>query len=159
SLECQDGTFCIRCYESALPIDPKSTITILNRDLEAFEEQMGSDSPHFLELRSILTALEHLPPRQATGADRIEERQRETVVIKRRLQTLSEESTEFLEHLQKIVQSFNGTPGQPESFDALDQLLNEQVYRLAHWKVAGDEINYRRFFDVNELAAICMERE
>ncbi len=45
----------------------------------------------------------------------------------------------------------------PHSYDRLDKLLDAQVYRLAHWKAAGDEINYRRFFDVNDLAAVCME--
>jgi (1->4)-alpha-D-glucan 1-alpha-D-glucosylmutase len=53
----------------------------------------------------------------------------------------------------------NGEPGQPRSFDYLEQLLKQQAYRLAYWKVAADEINYRRFFDVNELAALSMERE
>ncbi len=52
---------------------------------------------------------------------------------------------------------FNGTAGDPRSFDRLDALLGEQVYRLAFWRVAGEEINYRRFFDINELAAIRME--
>ncbi|HSV16225.1 MAG TPA: malto-oligosyltrehalose synthase [Tepidisphaeraceae bacterium] len=43
--------------------------------------------------------------------------------------------------------------------DRLDALLNRQHYRLAYWRVASDEINYRRFFDINDLAALCMERE
>ncbi len=51
----------------------------------------------------------------------------------------------------------NGAAGQPRSFDPLDRLLNAQSYRLAHWRVASEEINYRRFFDVNELAALRME--
>jgi (1->4)-alpha-D-glucan 1-alpha-D-glucosylmutase len=55
------------------------------------------------------------------------------------------------------VRVFNGTPGEPHSFDLLDQLLDDQAYRLAYWRVAGEEINYRRFFDINELAAIRME--
>src|SRR5205085_8264751 len=53
--------------------------------------------------------------------------------------------------------AFNGTPGDPRSFDALDALLDDQAYRVAFWRVAGEEINYRRFFDINELAAIRME--
>jgi (1->4)-alpha-D-glucan 1-alpha-D-glucosylmutase len=57
------------------------------------------------------------------------------------------------------VEALNGTPGDPRSFDRLDDLLNRQHYRLAYWRVAPDEINYRRFFDVNDLAAISMERE
>jgi len=57
------------------------------------------------------------------------------------------------------VDSFNGTSGEPRSFDKLDALLDRQHYRLAYWRVAPDEINYRRFFDVNDLAALAMERE
>ena len=53
--------------------------------------------------------------------------------------------------------SSTASPGQPESFDRLDALLGAQAYRVAYWGVAGDEINYRRFFDVNDLAAIRME--
>ncbi|MFN2507728.1 MAG: malto-oligosyltrehalose synthase, partial [Chthoniobacterales bacterium] len=45
----------------------------------------------------------------------------------------------------------------PRSFDKLDELLNDQAYRLAFWRVAAEEINYRRFFDINDLAAIRME--
>ena len=48
-------------------------------------------------------------------------------------------------------------PGDPASFDEFDAVLGAQVYRLCHWKAAGDEVNYRRFFDINELAALCME--
>ena len=40
----------------------------------------------------------------------------------------------------------------------LDRVLESQAYRLAYWRVAVDEINYRRFFDVNDLAALSMER-
>src|SRR2546421_6641717 len=47
------------------------------------------------------------------------------------------------------VDAFNGTPGEPRSFDTLDQLLGRQHYRLSYWRVAPDEINYRRFFDIN----------
>jgi (1->4)-alpha-D-glucan 1-alpha-D-glucosylmutase len=57
------------------------------------------------------------------------------------------------------VAEYNGTPGDPKSFDKLDALLSAQHYRLSYWKVASDEINYRRFFDVNSLAALAMERQ
>ncbi len=53
--------------------------------------------------------------------------------------------------------ALNGTPGNPKSFDALHQLLEAQSYRLAYWKTAIDEINYRRFFDVNTLVGLRME--
>ena len=43
--------------------------------------------------------------------------------------------------------------------DRLHELLERQAYRLAYWKVASDEINYRRFFDVTDLAALRVEDE
>ena len=61
------------------------------------------------------------------------------------------------EALRIGLERLNGIEGQPSSFDALDDLLNRQHYRLAWWRVAGQEINYRRFFDINDLAALRME--
>jgi (1->4)-alpha-D-glucan 1-alpha-D-glucosylmutase len=68
-----------------------------------------------------------------------------------------DESQAVQAFVQENVAIFNGTKGDSKSFDLLDQLLSHQVYRLAHWRVASEEINYRRFFDINELAAIRME--
>ncbi|HEY0008876.1 MAG TPA: malto-oligosyltrehalose synthase, partial [Tepidisphaeraceae bacterium] len=58
----------------------------------------------------------------------------------------------------KQLEEFNGTPGEAETFDALDQIIQQQHYRLAWYKTASDEINYRRFFHVNSLAALAAER-
>ena len=63
----------------------------------------------------------------------------------------------MLAHIERVVALFNGTRGEPRSFDNLDALLSAQPYRLAYWRVAAEEINYRRFFDINELAAIRVE--
>jgi malto-oligosyltrehalose synthase len=41
--------------------------------------------------------------------------------------------------------------------ERLHQLLEEQHYRLAWWRTANDQINWRRFFDINELAAVRVE--
>ena len=73
------------------------------------------------------------------------------------MHAVCERATEIAAYLRLTVEEFNGTPSVPHSFDALDRLLDAQVYRLSHWQAAADEINYRRFFDINELAAVCME--
>lgn len=52
---------------------------------------------------------------------------------------------------------FNGTEGDAASFYLLHRLLEAQAYRFAHWRVASDEINYRRFFDINDLAGLKTE--
>jgi (1->4)-alpha-D-glucan 1-alpha-D-glucosylmutase len=63
------------------------------------------------------------------------------------------------ENIELALASFNGTAGDARSFDRLDALLRAQHYRLAWWRLASQEINYRRFFDINGLAALAMERE
>jgi len=98
-----------------------------------------------------------LPRRTETGPEKIAEREREKEIIKRRLERRCEEAPEVLKAIQRAVEEINGNSGDPRSFDRLDELLNAQAYRLAFWRVAAEEINYRRFFDVNDLAAIRME--
>jgi (1->4)-alpha-D-glucan 1-alpha-D-glucosylmutase len=156
-LEQVEGGFFV-CYAGArLPIAPRTFPQILTHGLERVEERLGPDHPHLLELHSILTAIDHLPPQTEMDPARLTERFREKQIIKRRLATLLKESPDVCEVVGDSVRAFNGTPGEPASFDLLDRLLSAQAYRLADWRVAGDEINYRRFFDVNHLAAIRME--
>lgn len=154
----RDGAFHLHYYDRCFPIAPRSFDLILRHRLDDVVGQSSLSEPHRLEFHSILTAISHLPLRHETSLEKREERAREKEIIKRRLQRLCDESPEILQFITENVGIFNGQRGVPRSFDLLDQLLQEQAYRLALWRVAADEINYRRFFDVNELAAICMER-
>ena len=79
--------------------------------------------------------------------------------IKRQLAALAAESAGIRDFIEGNLALFNGHPGDPESFALMDELLEDQCYRLSYWQVGSDEINYRRFFDVNDLAALAMERE
>ncbi len=152
------GSFTIHYFDHRFPVAPHSYARILSHDLAALEGRLGKEAVPLNEYKSILTAVTHLPDRNETDADKVAERQREKEVIKRRLATLTRESNEVRESLESTVARFNGTADDPHSFDLLDELLNEQAYRLSYWRVAADEINYRRFFDVNELAALSMEK-
>ncbi|HLI16975.1 MAG TPA: malto-oligosyltrehalose synthase [Rhodanobacteraceae bacterium] len=60
--------------------------------------------------------------------------------------------------MRRGAAQFSGVPGEPGSFRAMHRLLERQHYRLAYWRTASEEINYRRFFDISALAAIRMER-
>jgi (1->4)-alpha-D-glucan 1-alpha-D-glucosylmutase len=55
------------------------------------------------------------------------------------------------------LNAFNGVKGNPSSFDTLDKLISQQHYRLAYWKLASEGINYRRFFDISDLAGVRVE--
>jgi (1->4)-alpha-D-glucan 1-alpha-D-glucosylmutase len=149
--------FQVTVYDKVLPIAAKSWPVILQPALLALEQRLGEDHPHALELESILTAISHLPPRDETAEPRIRERQRETEIIRRRLAALMDASEEVRLALDASRRDLNGVKGQPRSFDRLEELLAQQAYRLSYWRVAADEINYRRFFDINELAAIRVE--
>ncbi len=157
-LQYEAGAFTLHYFDHRLPVAPDTWSKILTYNLEQLETALGKDAPHLQEYQSILTAVRNLPARTEQSAERIAERQREKEVIKRRLAALTEGCAEVRDHLAAVVALYNGKADDPRSFDLLDQLLDEQPYRLSSWRVASDEINYRRFFDVNELAALRMER-
>lgn len=157
-LEFDQGSFYLRYYARRFPITPSSYSRILGQRSDELTGALGAESEHLLEFQSILTAIRNLPPHSTTDPEKKQEREREKEVVKRRLQKLVEESSAAAEFIRENVKLLNGTRGDPRSFDELEQLLREQPYRLAYWRVASDEINYRRFFDVNELAAVCMEQ-
>lgn len=152
-----DGAFFIRAYDQDFPLGPRTTIPFLTGGLEDLRAVLGSDSADLAELESIVTALDHLPPQSARDVAQVRERHREKEIIKRRLRELTATSETIRQHIERNVSEFAIDPERPETIDLLDRLLDEQPYRLSHWRSAADEINYRRFFDVNELAAICME--
>ena len=153
----REGAFFIHYYDRVLPLAPRQYGRVLQQGLPELENRLGAASPHFIELQSILTAITHLPVRTETAREKVLERNREKEVVKRRLGALAEASPDVAAYIAACVASINGTPGDARSFDALDSLLAGCSYRLAHWRVAGEEINYRRFFDINGLAAIRVE--
>ncbi|MEW6570831.1 MAG: malto-oligosyltrehalose synthase [Nitrospirota bacterium] len=153
----EEGTFSLCYYEHKFPIQPKTYIDILKFRLEELEKLLSPENPYYVELLSIITALNYLPHYTETKYEKIVERDREKEIIKKRLWDLCNESEKIKAFIDENVQAFNGVKGEPRSFDNLDALLSQQVYRLSHWRVATEEINYRRFFDINDLAAIRME--
>jgi (1->4)-alpha-D-glucan 1-alpha-D-glucosylmutase len=150
-----DGQFRVEYYDNWFPAAPGSTAAVLRAALEGLH--LKEDHEDRMELASIVTALERLPPRRSTDPASIHERDRERIVARRRLRALYTASAEVRAALDAAVGAFNGKPGDARSFDRLDELLNDQPYRLAFWRVAAEEINYRRFFDVNDLAGLRTE--
>lgn len=158
TFDAEHGEFSIVYLQHRFPIDPSEYPRILNSRLESPQKEPGETREDFLELQSISTAFSHLPKRAGGLAqEKRAERKQEKEVQKRRLAALSARSHEIRELLAGAVEAFNGTPGNAQSFEALHELIKAQAFRLAQWRVAADDINYRRFFDINELAALRME--
>lgn len=155
-LEFESGAFFLRYFETRLPIAPRTYALILVPALLKLAE-MGVTEDFQAEFQSVITALEHLPPRTETDPEKIAERLREKEIIKRRLLRRCDECPQLVEAINTTLREIEGRPGDARSFDAFDELLTAQAYRLSFWRVAAEEINYRRFFDINELAAIRVE--
>ncbi|HVC93232.1 MAG TPA: malto-oligosyltrehalose synthase [Pirellulales bacterium] len=151
------GRFYVEYHDHRFPLNPQSWTQVLELAQRRLAGRLPPDDPHAMELESIVIALGNLAPLDERDPERVHQRQLERQVVPRRLCDLLETNVSVREALGEAVTEFNGRAGDPRSFDRLEALLAEQAYRLCHWRVAADEINYRRFFDVNELAAIRVE--
>jgi len=153
------GEFSIFYFQHRFPVDPREYPRILGFQIERQQEKLGPTHEDFLEIQSIITAFSHLPDRRGATPEQKVERNREKEVQKRRLAALCARSHDIKTFILENVATINGTPDDPRSFDALHELIKAQPYRFAQWRVAADDINYRRFFDINDLAALCTENE
>src|SRR5581483_3674564 len=164
-LEFAEGRFTLTYFEKRLPIDPRSYPLIFEAKREAPEwnapprpaENNRNAEADLAELDSILAALRGLPPHDTADADLAAERRREWLGLRRRLALLAERSPAAQHEIASALRLVNGAPGDSRSFNALHRLLEVQAYRMAHWRVSAEEINYRRFFDINDLVGLRME--
>ncbi len=144
------GCFAIHYHEHRMPLDPRSYPRILDAVL-ALERNT--------QLEQLRRLFGSLPDRRGATAEQIAERNRDKEAHKRALAGLAAADSRVAAALDQAIASLAGSPGDAASFDTLHELLEAQAFRLAYWRVASDDINYRRFFDVNNLAALRVENE
>lgn len=153
----RDGRFVCDYNSTELPVAPRSWTLVLEPALARLKKILPESHADLMEFESILTALNHLPLQTETDPEAVKVRYREKEIARRRLAALAENSREFRAAVDQTVSELNGHKGEPRSFDRLEAILEDQTYRLCFWRVAADEINYRRFFDISDLAAIRVE--
>jgi len=141
------GEFYAQYGDQHLPLAVESWGRILEPTLEKLATQGGRDNPSFRSLDDVLLRVGQPNARY--------DEQREAVST--RLRALFDDGNGAREALTEALADLNGRKGDPRSFDALESLLVQQPYRVSFWRVAADEINYRRFFDINDLVAIRVE--
>ncbi|HUN71658.1 MAG TPA: malto-oligosyltrehalose synthase [Steroidobacteraceae bacterium] len=144
------GSFAIQYHEHRMPVDPRTYPRILDPVLAIARH------PQLEELRRLFGAL---PDRRGATPEQIVERNRDKEAHKRALAALAAADAGVSVAIDQALAGITGHPGDPASFDPLHELLEAQAFRLAYWRVASDDINYRRFFDVNDLAALRVENE
>ena len=142
----------VHYFQLRLPINIESYSMVLAPSLGALRRKLGPHSPDLIKLLGVLYTLKNLP-----SSEEARERADQIIFVKNMLWELYTTNEEIKNFLDEIIARFNGRPGVPESFNPLDQLLAQQYYRLSFWKVATEEINYRRFFNINELISLRVE--
>jgi (1->4)-alpha-D-glucan 1-alpha-D-glucosylmutase len=148
----QDG-LSVHYYSLRLPMVIESYASVFDHGLGALRRKLGGKHPDFVKLLGVLFVLKNLPPKED-----IRERADQVIFVKSMLWELYG-NPEIKEWIDANVARFNGVKGDPQSFDLLDRLLSEQLFRLSFWKVAAEELDYRRFFNINELISLRVEDE
>jgi (1->4)-alpha-D-glucan 1-alpha-D-glucosylmutase len=133
----------VRYMENLFPLAPRSLPIVLTRAGE------HADSP---ALSFLSDSLARLPSPETTDTGGTQSRHRDKEVIFGLLRRFCEEQPKVLSAIDEAIAELN------LDFDALDELLNLQHYRLAYWRTADQELGYRRFFDVNTLVGVRVER-
>ncbi|RYZ11200.1 MAG: malto-oligosyltrehalose synthase [Comamonadaceae bacterium] len=144
------GSLSICYHDHRFPLAPRTYRGVL-----AAAAERVADPDVAAGLASIAAAFDHLPGRDQTEGEAPIERARDKELLKSRLARLVSRQPAVAEVMAAAVAELN----LPAGNDALHELVEAQAYRLSYWRVAADEINYRRFFDINELAALRMERD
>ncbi|HSB75431.1 MAG TPA: malto-oligosyltrehalose synthase, partial [Terriglobales bacterium] len=152
-----DGAFLVEYFDKRMPVDPQTVPSIFEPLGDLRVQTVNLPEADRTELENVLFALRQLPPNNSTSTPLVNRRRAEAPLLLQRLQQLAESSAAVRALIEEALSGLNGQPGLAPSFDSLHRLLDSQPYRLAHWLVSGEEINYRRFFDVNDLVGLRME--
>lgn len=152
-LKYEQGGLSVNYYSLSIPLKLESYATFLTYNLGKLTRSLGRRHPDFVKLLAILYILKNISS-DVVGKQR---RQDQTEFVRGLLWELYTGNSEIKAFVDENIQVFNGEKGNGESFNLLDRLLSEQFFRLSYWKVGAEEINYRRFFTVNELISVKVE--
>ncbi|HEU4460837.1 MAG TPA: malto-oligosyltrehalose synthase [Methylibium sp.] len=153
--DAQRGQFVIRYFDHRFPIDPADYAALLR----AVPLPAGLQAVKAKRVLPLIEGFAALAARDIEGEFGRARRRREAAALKASLAQAHREVPGFAAWLEACAQALAGRVGEPASFDALDRLLERQAWRLAHWRSAGAQINYRRFFDINGLAGLRVEHD
>jgi (1->4)-alpha-D-glucan 1-alpha-D-glucosylmutase len=149
----QDG-FRIAYHHLFFPLKIESYTHVLTHGLETLKKKLGRHHPDFIKLLGILYVLKTLSSQEGE-----EEGYEQVSFIKNTLWEIYTGCDEIRALIDENLKRFNSPEDPRDRARRLDPLLSEQMYRLSFWKVATEEINYRRFFSINDLISLRVERE
>ena len=146
--------FTINYYENKLPLKIESYADVLSYRIDELKNRHGRNHPDVIKYLGILYVLRSLP-----DVENNDERYDQIKFIKSLIWEIYQDNKNIKVFVDENLKIFNGESSESHSYKLLDNLLNVQNFKLVYWKVASEEINYRRFFNVNELISLKMENE
>ena len=149
----EDGDLAVRYFESRFPLRAESYAAVFGHQAGRLLERAGPERRAVQRFLDLLARMKQPPEGSGRTA------RARFADLKRRLRVAVEASPVLQRHVDQSLRAFNGTKGRPGSFARLDRLLSRQLFRLSFWKVATEELNYRRFFNVNGLIRLRTEDE
>lgn len=144
----------VRYHDHSFPLDPATWPLVLESALAECAADLGPEQAATRELRDVIAVLDRIPRRTARKAQTVERRRRLAADGVRRLRRLCTQSPEVRRRVERAAARFAEGP---EGVGRMRHLLDLQAHRLVHWRRAAREVNYRRFFDVNDLVSLHME--
>lgn len=153
----RDGQLLIRYFEHAFPLEPSSYSFALTLPSRSQTQTFATDT--IATANAIAGKFASLPPVNAADDEMRALRRSRTRDLQLELSREFDQNNDFAKYMALVLSILNGKKGNPPSYNALESLLSMQNYLLSYWRTAPQTINYRRFFDVNELIALRMDDE
>lgn len=146
-LEYRESGLSVNYYDQRFPLRIDSYIQLITHDIERLEESLGTKHPDFIKFLGLLYLL-----KDSNSETSQKQYHNHVAFTKSLLWELYQSNSEINQFINSNIEIFNN------NYDMLDEILSNQYFRLSFWKVGAEELNYRRFFTVNELICVSIEK-
>ncbi len=145
----------IKYYDLRLPLRIDTYTEVFTHNLPSLKRRLGKEHPDYIHFLGIIYMFRNQPEVEEKLLD-IDDHIR---FVKQLLWNLFQSSEDIREYILEIISFYNGQRGDPASYNPIDALLEKQYFQLSYWKVASEEINYKRFFNVNGLISLNVDHK
>jgi (1->4)-alpha-D-glucan 1-alpha-D-glucosylmutase len=152
-----EGKFFVQYFEALFPLAPSTYHLILKRRLNELRTALGEHSPAYQEYSGVVAAAAALAEGTGQSRDAAGEERLQFETLRQRLRQLLSSEVKINDFVLQNLRGMDGNPKEPSTFSSLESLLAQQHYVLAYWQNVNEEINYRRFFTINDLVGMRMQ--
>ncbi len=152
-----EGKFFVQYFEALFPLAPSTYHLVLKRRLNELRTALGEEAPAYQEYSGIVAAAAALSDGVGQSRDAAGEKRLQFESLRQRLRQLLSSEPKVNNFVQQNLRGMDGNPKDPSTLTSLESLLAQQHYVLAYWQNVNEEINYRRFFTINDLVGMRMQ--